>query len=72
MSAFVTALRAQIEQAQHALHEAHASGDATQVHRTGARLLDLLDRAATHAIDTTSWVTPETLAVASEAAGSDD
>ncbi|HVV21274.1 MAG TPA: hypothetical protein VHF06_17685 [Pseudonocardiaceae bacterium] len=69
MSGFVMTLRAQAEQAGDALEHAHRAGDDQQVHRHGARLLDLLDRAAAHGVDTTGWVPPDTVALADTAAG---
>lgn len=71
MSEFVTALRTQVDQASDALEQARQVGDDSQVHRHGARLLDLLDRAAAHGIDTTGWVPPDAVALASTVAGND-
>jgi hypothetical protein len=69
MSEFVTALRTQVDQAHQALEQARPAGDADQVHRHGARLLDLLQRAATHGVDTTGWVPSDTLSLAATTAG---
>jgi hypothetical protein len=71
MSEFVTALRTQVDQASQALEQARQVGDDGQVHRHGARLLDLLDRAAAHGIDTTGWVPADAVALASTVAGND-
>lgn len=69
MSAFVTTLRGQVDLAQQALVQARQSGDNNQVHRHSARLLDLLERAASHGVDTTAWVPSEVMSTASTAAG---
>jgi hypothetical protein len=69
VSEFVTALRAQVEQAQRGLDQARQAGDGDLVHRHSARLLDLLDRAAAHGVDTAGWVPPDALALASTVAG---
>ncbi len=69
VSEFVAALRTQVDQAQQALEQARMAGDRDQVHRHGARLLDLLERAASHGVDTTGWVSPELVAAASTVAG---
>lgn len=69
MSEFVTALRVQVDQASDALEQARRAENDGQVHRHGARLLDLLDRAAAHGIDTAGWVAPDAMAVASTVAG---
>ena len=68
MSEFFAELRAQVDEAARALDQAQRS-DGDQVHRYGARLLDLLDRAAAYGVDTTGWVTADLLALASTAAG---
>jgi hypothetical protein len=69
MSEFVVVLRAQVDQARQALDEARQSGDTDQIHRHGARLLDLLERAASHGVDTTNWVPADLVSVATAAAG---
>ena len=69
VSAFVTTLRTQVDLAQQALKQARQAGDNHQVHRHSARLLDLLERAASHGVDTSDWVSPEVVLVASAAAG---
>lgn len=66
MSAFVTTLRTQVDRAQRALV---AAGDADEVHRHSARLLDLLERAASNGVDTTEWVPSDVVSAASFAAG---
>lgn len=71
MNSFVDTLRAEVDQAQRALTEARLAGDGNQVHRSGARLLDLLDRAKSNGVDTTGWVPPELIALASTAAGNE-
>jgi hypothetical protein len=68
---FVTTLHTQVDLAQRALGEARRAEDAEQVHRHSARLLDLLDRATSHGVDTTDWVPAEVLSVASNAAGNE-
>lgn len=70
MSEFVAVLHTQVDQARQALEQARQAGDTDQVHRHGARLLDLLDRAASHGIDTTTWVPVDLISVATAAAGS--
>jgi hypothetical protein len=62
-------LRTQVDQARQALEQARGTGDVDDVHRHGARLLDLLKRAASHGVDTTGWVSPGLVAAASTAAG---
>lgn len=69
MSAFVTTLRTQVDLAQQALAQARQAGDNHQVHRHSARLLDLLERATSHGVDTTDWVPPDVVSTASIAAG---
>jgi hypothetical protein len=69
MSAFAAALRTEIDQAQRSLVTARHTDDGDALHRYAARLLDLLDRAKAHGVDTSDWVSRETLAVASAAAG---
>ncbi|QUQ64228.1 hypothetical protein [Kutzneria sp. CA-103260] len=69
MSAFVTTLRTQVDLAEQALEQARRDANRDQLHRHSARLLDLLERAATHGIDTTDWVPPEMVSLASTAAG---
>jgi len=69
MSEFVTVLRTQVDQARQALNQARQAGDSDQIHRHAARLLDLLERAASHGIDTTDWVSAHLVSVATIAAG---
>lgn len=69
VSAFVTTLHTQVDQARQALEQARQAADRDQVHRYSARLLDLLDRAASHGVDTADWVPAELVSVASTAAG---
>lgn len=69
MSEFVVVLRTQVDQARQALDQARQAGDTGQVHRHGARLLDLLERAASHGVDTTGWVPADLVSVATAAAG---
>lgn len=71
MNAFVTTLHTQVDQAVHALEQARQAGDTEQVHRHGARLLDLLDRASAHGVDTADWVAPGTVVLATAVAGAD-
>lgn len=69
MSEFVAVLRAQVDQSRQALEQARRAGDNDQVHRHGARLLDLLDRATAHGVDTAGWVPADLVSVATAAAG---
>ena len=69
MNEFASALRAQADQARKALEQARQAGDDDEMHEYGARLLDLLECAGTHGIDTTGWVPPTALSLASAAAG---
>lgn len=71
MSEFVEVLRTQVDQARQELDRARQFGDTNQIHRYGARLLDLLDRAASHGIDTAGWVPADLVSVATAAAGSE-
>jgi hypothetical protein len=66
VSAFVATLRTQVDLAQRALAGAR---DVNEVHRHSARLLDLLERAAAHGVDTADWVPADVVAAASAAAG---
>lgn len=66
MGAFVATLRTQVDLAQRSLAGA---GDAGEVHRHSARLLDLLERAAANGVDTAGWVPAEVVSAASVAAG---
>ena len=69
VNAFTTTLHTQVDQAQQALEQARQAGDRDQVHRHSARLLDLLERAASHGVNTTDWVSPDLVSTASTAAG---
>lgn len=69
VSAFVRTLRTQVDDAQQALDQARRGGDHDQLHQHGARLLDLLERAASHGVDTADWVPPDLVSLASTAAG---
>jgi hypothetical protein len=69
VSGFVTTLHTQVDQVQQALEPARNAGDRDQVHRHSARLLDLLERAGSHGVDSTDWVSPDLVSVASTAAG---
>jgi hypothetical protein len=71
VSAFVTTLRTQVDLALHGLAAARRTGDDDQVHRHGARLLDLLERAAAHGVDTSDWAPPDLVSLASTAAGNE-
>jgi hypothetical protein len=71
LSTFVATLHTQVDQAQQALAHARQASDDGQVHRYGARLLDLLDRAAAHGVNTTDWVPRDLLSLASSAAGNE-
>lgn len=70
MNEFVAVLRAQVDQARHALDQARRIDDNDHVHQHSARLLDLLERAASHGVDTTDWVSADLVSVATAAAGS--
>lgn len=63
------ALYSQVDLARHELEKACETGGLDSVHRHSARLLDLLERAAAHGVDTNDWVSPELLSVALTAAG---
>ncbi len=65
MTEFATALRGGVEDAQRELQCAEQDGRDYDAHRHSARLLDLLDRAVVSGIDTTGWVAPRVLSVAS-------
>lgn len=71
VSAFVTTIHTQVDQAGQALERARVSGEDDQVHRYSARLLDLLQRASSHGVDTTGWVPPDLVSLASTAAGNE-
>ena len=64
MNEFTTVLRENIETIQSRLRAAEQAGLEREIHLHSARLLDLLDRAAIHGIDTSGWVQPGVLAVA--------
>jgi hypothetical protein len=63
-SGFEVTLREQVEVSQQQLAEAVRSDESAEVHRHGARLVELLDRARSHAIDTTGWVDSSLLSTA--------
>lgn len=65
MSEFTMVLRSQVAEAQRALVTAQEVGHDYEVHLHGARIRDLLDRAAQHGIDTGDWVDPAMLESAS-------
>lgn len=69
VSEFVTELRTQVDHAGQALTQARRSADPDHVHQHSARLLDLLDRAAAHGVDTHDWVADDLVATARTAAG---
>ena len=64
-SEFAAVLRDQIAATQDRLLAARRGNLPRQVYRHSARLLDLLDRAASEGVDTTGWVPEDLLAVAS-------
>lgn len=64
MTEFVATLRDRIETAGRALILAERAGDVDAVHRHSARLLDLLDQAASTDVDTSGWVPSSVLAAA--------
>lgn len=59
MAAFEVVLHENVAETVHALDAARQGGDAADAHRHSARLMDLLDRAAAHAIDTSGWASPD-------------
>jgi len=65
MSQFATVLRENIETTQRSLETAQEAGHPFEVHLHSARLLDLLDRAASNGVDTTGWVPEAALSTAS-------
>ena len=69
MNEFASALRAQADQARKALEQARMVGDDDEMHEYGARLLELLERAGAHGIDSTGWIPPAALSLASALAG---
>ena len=69
MSEFASTLRAQADQARKALEQARMVGDDDEMHEYGARLLELLERADTHGIDTTGWVPQAALSLAAAVTG---
>jgi hypothetical protein len=56
MSVFETVLRSQLDESLGKLDVARQAGHDYEVHLHGARIRDLLDRAAQHGIDTSNWV----------------
>jgi hypothetical protein len=64
MDGFESTLREQVEATQHELGQAARLDETFEIHLHGARLMDLLDRASAHAIDTTDWVDNSLLALA--------
>ncbi|WP_406692556.1 hypothetical protein REH65_12505 [Saccharopolyspora sp. ID03-671] len=64
MNEFLTVLRDRIDAAQHGLEQAEKAGHEHEVHLHSARLLDLVDRATSHGVDTTEWVPSVVLATA--------
>ncbi|GAA0635637.1 hypothetical protein GCM10010174_66640 [Kutzneria viridogrisea] len=64
MSQFATVLRENIETTQRHLTAAQEAGHPFEVHLHSARLMDLLDRAASNGVDTTGWVPEAALAAA--------
>jgi xylose isomerase len=65
MSQFATVLRENIETTQCCLRAAQEAGHSFETHLHSARLLDLLDRAASNGVDTTGWVPEAALSAAS-------
>jgi hypothetical protein len=64
MNQFATVLRENIEATQRSLRTAQEAGHPFEVHLHSARLMDLLDRAATNGVDTTGWVPEAALSAA--------
>jgi len=61
MSEFEAELRNKITEARETLREAQQAGHDYEIHLHGARIRDLLDRAAQHGIDTRDWIDPALL-----------
>jgi len=61
MSEFETELRNKVAEAEETLREALRAGHDYEIHLHGARIRDLLDRAAQHGIDTADWIAPALL-----------
>jgi hypothetical protein len=66
---FETALREGIERAQEELRRARREGLPHEESAHAARLLDLVDRARSHGIDSAGWVDPELMTAALAVAG---
>ncbi|MEV6237528.1 hypothetical protein [Lentzea sp. NPDC051838] len=61
MSEFEAELRRRVAEAGKTLNQAKDAGHDYEVHLHGARIRDLLDLAARHGIDTTTWIDPALL-----------
>lgn len=61
MSEFESELRSKVADAERTLDEARRAGHDYEIHLHGARILDLLDLAAEHGIDTGDWIDPALL-----------
>lgn len=61
MSEFETELRNKVAEAEETLREALRAGHDYEIHLHGARIRDLLDRAAQHGIGTADWIAPALL-----------
>lgn len=66
MSGFQATLREQVDDAQERMASAVLEDNTSQIHAHGARLMDLLDRANSHGIDTKGWVDNSVLRLARE------
>jgi len=67
MGSFKSTLREEVDASRDQLVLAVRRDEAADVHRHGARLADLLERARRHAIDTSGWVDPHLLSIARDA-----
>lgn len=61
MTQFRTSLRSQVDHSLRMLAVARQAGHEYEAHLHGARIRDLLGRAATHGINTGDWVDPAVL-----------
>jgi len=61
MSEFEAVLRSKVTEAEETLNQAREAGHDYEIHLHGARIRDLLDRAARSGIDTHDWIDPALL-----------
>lgn len=64
MGDFATVLKERIDAAQRGVQQAEQAGHDFEVHLHSARLLDLVERAHDHGLDTSGWVGSAVLATA--------